>query len=134
MFEYAIKEHFDNIKHNFDNVKEMNTYVRNNLDKGLFHVISSKDASPYVLSVSAKNLKGEVIMHSLEEYGIIVGNGSACSSKNKFSRVIEACGYKKDILDGVVRISFSQDSNINDVKFATECLNLIAKKLKGIMD
>lgn len=134
VFEYALTEHFDNIKQNFDYVLQMNKYVRDNLDQNIFHIISSENASPYVLSVSARNLKGEVIMHSLEEYGIIVGNGSACSSKNRFSRVIEACGYKKDILDGVIRISFSQDTIFNDVKFATDCLNLVARKLKGIMN
>ena len=133
VFEYVIKEHFENIKANYSKVSEMNNYVRENVDKEIFHVISSENASPYVLSISAKNLRGEVIMHSLEEYGIIVGNGSACSSKNRFSRVIEACGYKKDILDGVIRLSFSHDTELNDVMFATQCLNVVAKKLKGIM-
>ena len=72
-------------------------------------------------------------MHSLEQFGIVVGNGSACSSKNRYSRVIEACGYKKDVLDGVVRISFSTDTTIEEIMTATEKLNQVALKLKGIM-
>ena len=73
-------------------------------------------------------------MHSLELDGIIVGNGSACSSKNRFSRVIEACGYKKDVLDGVIRISFSSQNTIEEIHKFVECINSQAKKLKGIMN
>ena len=54
----------------------------------------------------------------LDDKSIYVGNGSACSSKNRFSRVIEACGYPNDVLDGVIRISFSlmeitMENNLN---------------------
>ena len=73
-------------------------------------------------------------MYSLEEKDLIVGNGSACSSKNRFSRVIEACGYKNDVLDGVVRISFSTSSTIEEAKKAVEILNETARKLKGILN
>jgi cysteine desulfurase len=72
-------------------------------------------------------------MHSLENLGVIVGNGSACSSKNRFSRVIEACGYKNDVLDGVIRISFSVDTTNDEVVFAAKALNETVEKLKGIL-
>ena len=72
-------------------------------------------------------------MHTLENFDIIVGNGSACSSKNRFSRVIEACGYKSDVLDGVVRISISTDTTDTDIIFVADTINSIAKRLKGIM-
>ena len=72
-------------------------------------------------------------MHSLEEFGVIVGNGSACSSKNRYSRVIEACGYDKQVLDGVLRISFSYENTLEEILFAVEKINCLARKLKGIM-
>lgn len=40
-------------------------------------------ASPYILSVSFKNLKGETALHALEKYDIYVGTGSACNSHSK---------------------------------------------------
>ena len=43
----------------------------NNLDKTIFKIISGENSSPYILSVSAIGLRGEVIMHSLEEQGFI---------------------------------------------------------------
>lgn len=133
VFEFAGEEHYKNLRENFDKIKEINEYIRNNLDKDLFLILSGENASPYILSVSAKGLKGEVIMHSLEERNIVVGNGSACSSKNRFSRILEECGYKKDVLDGVVRISFSVDSTIDEAREFTENINIVARRLKGIM-
>ncbi len=133
VFDLVTKEHYYNIKNNFEYVQTLNNTVRNGLDKELFNIISSDNCSPYILSISAVGLRGEVIMHSLEEKGILVGNGSACSSKNRFSRVIEACGYDNNVLDGVIRISFSQDNTAQEAEYLINSLNEIARKLKGIM-
>ena len=72
-------------------------------------------------------------MHSLESEGVIIGNGSACSSKNRFSRVIEACGYDNSVLDGVIRLSFSVETTMEDAAIAVNKLNDTVKKLKGIL-
>ncbi|MBQ6728190.1 MAG: cysteine desulfurase [Clostridia bacterium] len=132
-FQYAGEEHYADIYANFEKVQSVNGYIRENLDKNLFTVISGENASPYILSISAKGLKGEVIMHALEDCGIIVGNGSACSSRHRFSRVIEACGYDRCVLDGVVRVSFSQDSTLEEAKEFIDRINEIAKRLKEVM-
>ena len=133
VFQYAGEEHYASLTENFDKIKHINEFVRISLDKELFTVISSEQASPFVLSVSAKGLRGEVVMHALENEDIIVGNGSACSSRNRFSRVLSACGYKNDILDGILRISFSQENNMEEAKILVVKLNSVAKRLKGIM-
>ena len=133
MFQYAGEEHYADMDKNFETVKAVNRYIRENLDTDLFTIISAENASPYILSVSAKGLKGEVLMHALENDGIIVGNGSACSSRHRFSRVLEACGYGKDVLDGVLRISFSQNNTLADAQEFTAKANAAAKRLKGIM-
>ena len=133
VFEYAFLEHFDNIREDFDRVLSFKNYIIQSLDKELFTIISGDNSSPYILTVSAKGIRGEVLMHSLETEGIIVGNGSACSSKNRFSRIIEACGYKEDVLDGVIRISFSTETTLDEIKKAVEILNSTTQKLKRIM-
>ena len=133
IFQYAGEEHYASISTNLEKVKKLNLYVRKNLDENLFLIISDENSSPYILSVAAKGLKGEVLMHLLESENIIVGNGSACSSRHRFSRVLEACGYNKDILDGVVRISFSKDNTAEEIAFFVEKFKSAAKKLKGII-
>ncbi len=133
VFEFAGQEKYSNLNENYKNVQELKDYFISSLDGNLFARISGENSSPYILTVSAKGLRGEVIMHALEEQGVIIGNGSACSSKNRYSRVIEACGYKNDILDGVIRISFSTDSNIEDAKTAVKVINDTVKRIKGIL-
>ena len=133
VLEHVAVDHYNNIENYYSNVKQMNEYVRNNLDLNLFNIISSESASPYILSVSAIGLKGEIITHLLEKDGILVGNGSACSAKNPHSRVIKECGYSAKVLDGVIRISFSHENTMEETKMLVEKINQHAKKLKGIM-
>ena len=134
VFEYAGNEKYSSIKENYQKIQHINQYLRDNLDKTLFKIISGENSSPYILTVSALGLRGEVIMHALEDQDLIVGNGSACSSKNRFSRVLEACGYKNDVLDGVIRLSFSSDSTMEEAVKALAILNETVKKLKGILN
>ena len=70
-------------------------------------------------------------MHSLELEGLIIGNGSACSSKHPYSRVISSCGYNHDVLNGVVRLSFCLENTIEQANFVAERLNYHANNLKG---
>lgn len=133
VFEYSAKKHYKSLKDNYNYVLSLKNAFNNGLDKTLFKVISGENSSPYILTVSAVGLRGEVMMHLLEENGIIVGNGSACSSKNRYSRVIEACGYDKNVLDGVIRVSFSTENTVEEIEKAVQIFNETAKKLKGIM-
>lgn len=133
VMEFCCRKKYESIKENFEKVSLLKEYVKNNVDKDDIKILSSENSSPYILCLSATGLKGEVIMHALEEYGIVVGNGSACSSRHKYSRVIEACGYKSTVLDGVLRVSFSADNTLAEVKEFTEKLNLVVKKFKRIM-
>lgn len=81
------------------------------------------DCSPAILSLAFANIKGEVLLHMLESFDIIVGTGSACSSKNKQSRIARAIGLPKEYSEGVLRISFSKYNSLDEVQ-------LLAAKLR----
>ncbi len=98
------------------------------LDKTLFRRISPEGGSPYILSVSAVGMRGEVLQRMLWDRGVVVGTGSACSSKHRFSRVILACGYPKDVADGVLRLSFSRDSTREEALQAARACNEAASE------
>ena len=132
VFEHVSKEHYLNIKDNYNYVLRLKNELISKLNLEYYSILSGENSTPYILSISAKGLKGEIIMHLLEEKNIIVGNGSACSSKNPISRVIEACGVKSDLLNGVVRISFSIDNTIEQIVIVANELNEIAKNLTNI--
>jgi len=81
------------------------------------------NCSPAVMSLAFDDIKGEVLLHMLEEFDIVVGTGSACSSKNKQSRVAKAIGLPKEYTEGILRISFCKYNTLEEVK-------LLAEKLK----
>ena len=67
--------------------------------------------------------------------GVIVGTGSACSSnaKNRYSRIILACGQDEKTADGVIRISFSPQTTEVEIEKAVAVLNEVGVELKGRM-
>lgn len=131
VLEYATSEKYSKITENFEYVKNLKNSFISNLNHELFTIISSDNSSPYIISLSANGVKGEVVLHMLEKDGIIIGNGSACSSKNRFSRVIEACGYKNN--DGIIRVSFSPYNTVDEVIYAAKKINEQTEKLQRIM-
>ena len=134
VFDFAMQDKYAKIKENHQKLTEIKQKAVDLLDKTLFKVISTENSSPYILLVSALGVRGEIVMHALEKEDIIVGNGSACSSKSRHSRVLKECGYNEQVLDGAVRISFSTETTLEEVEIAIKKLNESVKKLKGIMD
>ena len=114
--------------------RRCNALFRETLHKNIFSVLSAEDASPYILCISAKGLRGEVLLHMLNDEGIVVGTGSACSSKNRYSRVMLACGLSEKAADGVLRISFSakttMDEAVQAVEIMNRCAGLIAERMR----
>ena len=85
------------------------------------------------MSLAFADIKGEVLLHMLEKYNIIVGTGSACSSKNKQSRIAKAIGLQKDYSEGVLRISFSKYNTAEEVELLAEKLRECVLKLRKTM-
>lgn len=67
--------------------------------------INSPAESVLILNVSFPNIKAEVLLHALEEEGIYVSTGSACSSRKKAHPVLVAIGLDKKLHDGTIRFS-----------------------------
>lgn len=134
-FEFSVKKRLGNVYENYSEIKRLNLLFWQKLDKNLFIRISSADASPYILSISAVELRGETILHEADDAGLIIGTGSACSSnaKKRFSHTILACGYDEKTADGVLRISFSPENTEEEISRAAEILNSIVAKRKEIM-
>lgn len=133
LFADVYTEKLEKLTENFNKVTELKEIVLNNLDKNLFKVLSPDDGSPYIVTVSALGLRGAVLQNMLDDEGIVVGTGSACSSKKPFSRIISSFNNDADVLNGVIRMSFSPDTKIDDVKYAVERLNYNALKLSEII-
>lgn len=67
--------------------------------------------APHILNFSVERLKGEVLVHALEERGCYLSTTSACSSRQKkTSTVLTAMGVPKEIADSSVRLSLSYEN------------------------
>lgn len=132
VFELATLEKYKNLKNNFEKIKSLNDYVKNNIED-FCQIISDGNYSPYILMVSVTGLRGEIIMHALEKKDVIVGNGSACSSSHKHSRILQACGYNDSVLDGAVRISFSSETSLEECQSFVKIFKETIQELKGKM-
>lgn len=134
-FEHAAINKYRNLKSDYEKVCRLNKILISKLDNSLFKVLSSDKASPYIISVIADGLRGETVMHELNDRGLIVGTGSACSSnsKKRYSRVLLACGVKENMADGALRISFSAENTAQEIEEAAEIMNTVVKNRKDIM-
>ncbi|MBO7214645.1 MAG: aminotransferase class V-fold PLP-dependent enzyme, partial [Clostridia bacterium] len=133
VFETVSIEKTVNFDKNFKNAIELKKEFLSKLDLDLFKVISGENSSPYVISISAVGLRGEVLQHMLEKDGVIVGTGSACSSKHPHSRVLTQAGFDDKTLDGVIRVSFNFDTTLTEVLTAVDLINKNALNLKKAM-
>lgn len=135
MLELAAIKRYSNLDEYYAKADLLKRKMCETLDKSLFKVISGENSSPYILTVGAEGLRGETILHEADDAGVIIGTGSACSSneKKRFSRVILACGIGESLADGVLRLSFSPDNTLEEVRRAAEILNTIVKNRKEIM-
>ena len=100
-----------------------------------FYVATEDEyCSPNILTLFFADIKTEVLLHMMEKYGFVFGTGSACSSKNKTSRVITSLKVNKRYKEGMVRISFDKYSTVSDArefaKCLAECVNNLRKTLR----
>lgn len=98
-----------------------------NIENIRINSVLNENYSPYILNVSFKGIKGEVLLHFLEEAGIYVSTGSACSSKEREriggSYVLKTLGLSQDEIAGGIRFSFSDDNKEEEVDYVIDNLN-----------
>ncbi len=93
----------------------------------------TSNCSPAIMSLAFAGIKGEVLLHMLENYEIIVGTGSACSSKNKQSRIAKTIGLPVDYSEGIIRISFSKYNTEEEARLLADKLVQCVVSLRKTM-
>jgi cysteine desulfurase len=87
--------------------------------------------APHVVSASFAGIRAEVLLHALEEKGVYVSSGSACSSNHPaLSGTLIAIGVKRELLDSTLRFSFSVNTTIKQVDYAIEAMRELVPQLR----
>ncbi len=90
-----------------------------------------REAAPHVVSASFENIRAEVLLHALEEKGIYVSSGSACSSnKPGLSSTLVAIGVDKSLLDSTIRFSFCFNTTKEELDYTIEALKELLPALR----
>lgn len=70
------------------------------------------------MSLSFKNVQGEMLLHRLDLMGIAVSTGSACNSRNtQLSHVLKAIQVPESYAYGTIRVSFGYENTIEEAKY-----------------
>ncbi len=115
------REHLYQIKRHFiEGVRRMEGIHVNGLPEGDEYGMRS---APHIVSVSFKGVRSEVLLHALEEKGIYVSAGSACSAhKPQPSATLKAIGVEKSILESTIRFSFSVFTTMEEIDYTLQVL------------
>lgn len=114
---YRLKEHF------IEGVEQIPDIKVNGL--------TGRNSAPHIVSVSIRGVRSEVMLHALEDKGIYVSAGSACSSnKPQTSETLKAIGVEKDLLDSTIRFSFSVFTTEEEIDYTVKVMYDVVPMLR----
>ncbi|MCI8549260.1 MAG: cysteine desulfurase [Lachnospiraceae bacterium] len=93
--------------------------------------LTGEDSAPHVISVSFEGIRSEVLLHALEEKGIYVSSGSACSSNHPaLIGTLKGIGVKRELLDSTLRFSLSIFTTEEEIRYSAEVLGELLPALR----
>ena len=119
-------------------VQELKTYLAKRLMDEIedIKINTSLDntSSPYIISVTFRHTRGEVLLHYLEEKEIYVSTSSACSSKGTAkSHVLKSINLTDKEIEGTIRICFSYEITKEDIDFTVDNIKSAVEEIRSII-
>lgn len=118
------------ILNKYHNVLAKYNHLLNNLkDEPYLILNNTKHSSPYILSITFKNIKGETVLHYLEEKQILVGTGSACNSKSKVQEptLVHKLNSSKLAIN-TIRISLDSETTFDEINYLIKNIKEIGNR------
>ena len=92
---------------------------------------TGKESAPHIVSLSVRGVRAEVLLHALEDKGVYVSAGSACSTNHPHpSDTLTAIGIDKDLITSTIRLSMSVMTTEEEIDAAVEALKEIIPFLR----
>jgi cysteine desulfurase len=131
----AVKVLFDDLSGNIEKMYSLKELLKTELLKIIddVKVNSPEDGVCHVLNIAFIGAKGEVLLHYLEQKGVYVSTGSACSAKKKGSHVLNAIGLTPKEVEGTIRFSLSDMNTEEEILEAAKIIKESVDDLRNIM-
>ena len=130
----AAKEAYDEFDNRIEKIKSLKNFIMDELEKidgAVLNTGRGDNFAPQIISVSFEDIRAEVLLHALEDRGIYVSSGSACSSNHPgISGTLKAVGIRENLLDATIRISLSELNNMEEAKYLIDNLNELLPLLR----
>ena len=125
----------DNFERRVTSMTKVRSYLLEGIKENIKDIVvnSPEDGCPSVLNVSFLGTRGEVLLHTLEQDGIMVSTGSACSSGKKgFSHVLTSMGLSPKEIEGAIRFSFSEFNTIEEMDYVLDKLQVAVTRFRRL--
>lgn len=133
-FGAAVKEMYTDHAEKIQKLIGLKDYMTDRLGEIEGTVINSKKgeaSAPQIVSVSFEGVRSEVLLHALEDKGIYVSSGSACSSNHPgISGTLKGIGVAQKLLDSTIRISFGIFNTKEEVDYTIDVLKKLVPVLR----
>ncbi|MDO5417111.1 MAG: cysteine desulfurase family protein [Lachnospiraceae bacterium] len=130
----AAKEMYTGFSERIRKMTELKDYLIDRMEEIEGITVNSKkglESAPQIVSVSFSGVRSEVLLHALEEKGIYVSSGSACSSNHPaISGTLKAVGVKKELLDSTLRFSLGIYNTREQLDYTIEALKELLPVLR----
>lgn len=124
-------EHFDEDIERLYAMREQFVRGISDIDNIKINGKTGREIAPHIISVTVPGVRAEVLLHALEEKGVYVSSGSACSTNRPhLSATLQAIGVPKENLDSTIRISLSVMNTPEDIDTAVAAMKEIIPFLR----
>ena len=130
----AARETYQNHGEKMKQLYELKDYMIKRLDEVEGTTVNSLPgelSAPQIVSASFSGVRSEVLLHALEDKGIYVSSGSACSSNHPaVSGTLKGIGVKQELLDSTLRFSFGVFNTKDEVDICIAALKELLPVLR----
>ncbi len=129
--EFALRKKLENLEINIEKMKNIQKNLNNYFSKlnNIRILTNIENCSNYIFTFAMKKVKSEVLQRILDGYGILIGTGSACNSTKHNLRIADALGLSNEYKHGIVRLSFSDQTNEEQIE---RFINIFSNEYKKI--
>ncbi len=137
-FGKAVELSFSEFQNRIKRTRKVKEYLTEGIKNAIkdIRINSYEDqrCAPHIVNISFAGVRGEVLLHMLEQADIYISTGSACSAKKRAkSHVLKASGLSDTEIDGAVRFSFSEFNSIDQMDYVLEHLKKSVERIRKIM-